>query len=528
MAIPGFAVRRVASIGFAAAFLAFAGVARPVEKSADRIPQLLEQLGSADPIDAEAAEILLTRLTPETFPRLQTIAAAGKLNPVVAERLKKFIERQLPYQAPRKRLHDERRALGTWRLKIALAAYERAGLKNPRWDADARSAIASFAGPVADYRAAHTAANKAIIAKNCRDPYVFYIEARAMESLHLDPGVIASQFRQASDRVTATGYPAVIKMLCYLGDNRVSGQGIGLAPAGAAAGRPVRELALEQWPVVLKDKVPQALLSSIADTFTHAESPLTRKQTFDAIYTPWQKADPDNVELLTYKGKFYADYAWDARGGDWANKVTEEGWRLFAERLTMAEQALTQAWEKDHNASDAAATMIKVELGQGKGRDRMEMWFKRAMDANPDNKFACGEKMLYLEPKWHGKPIDMIMFARECLAGQNWQASLPMQIELAYANLQAYVDNTEAFYGAPAVWNDIQSCYVAYLRAHPENVWVRNKYAHFACLAGKWDVAQQQFTLIGTGLYPERFGGKAAMQQFQTMARERGAAAPAP
>ena len=135
--------------------------------------------------------------------------------------------------------------------------------------------------------------------------------------------------------------------------------------------------------------------------------------------------------------------------------------------------------------------MLKVELGQGQGRDRMEKWFKRAMDANPDNAFACGAKMLYLEPKWHGTPIDMITFARECFAGQNWQGTLPFEIELAYDNLLPYVDNAEAFYGAPAVWNDIESLYGPYMRGRIRKTFVGSATSTPICLpaspgSGDW------------------------------------------
>ena len=329
--------------------------------------------------------------------------------------------------------------------------------------------------------------------------------------------------------MTDTDYPAMIKMQCYVGNSKMGGGGnAGFGAAPPAGAKAPRDLALAIWPDVLKEKVPPAVLRTIADTFTLSVDPALRKVTFDAIYTPWQQADPDNVEILTYKGKFYMHYAWDARGVDVGNKVTPEGERLFSERLDIAEQALTKAWAKDHNAADAATAMLTVELGQGQGRNRMEMWFKRAMEANPDNIDACTAKMYYLEPKWYGKSADMIAFARECVAGQNWHGTIPLMMQVAYGSLLAYVEDTDAFYGTPVVWNDIESCCVPYLRANPSDAWVRCKYTHFACLAGKWAVAQQQFTLLGKNLYSERFGGREAMQKFQALAREKGAAAPAP
>src|SRR5262249_42735305 len=47
------------------------------------------------------------------------------------------------------------------------------------------------------------------------------------------------------------------------------------------------------------------------------------------IFTNW----PGEASLYMLKGWFYIKYAWHARGGDYADKVTDQGWTLFAERL---------------------------------------------------------------------------------------------------------------------------------------------------------------------------------------------------
>jgi hypothetical protein len=40
---------------------------------------------------------------------------------------------------------------------------------------------------------------------------------------------------------------------------------------------------------------------------------------------------------------FYVQYAWQARGHGAADQVTEEGWKLFHERNTLAQKALEHA-----------------------------------------------------------------------------------------------------------------------------------------------------------------------------------------
>ena len=71
--------------------------------------------------------------------------------------------------------------------------------------------------------------------------------------------------------------------------------------------------------------------------------------------------------------------------------------------------------------------MIAVCLGQDSDRDRehMERWFRRAMEADPDNLQACRDKLYYLYPRWHGSHREMISFARECLATEAEVGGLP-------------------------------------------------------------------------------------------------------
>lgn len=52
---------------------------------------------------------------------------------------------------------------------------------------------------------------------------------------------------------------------------------------------------------------------------------------------------PEYVQLEV-RGEYYVTHAWQARGRGWADTVTEEGARLFYERLDEAQSALEQAY----------------------------------------------------------------------------------------------------------------------------------------------------------------------------------------
>jgi hypothetical protein len=193
-----------------------------------------------------------------------------------------------------------------------------------------------------------------------------------------------------------------------------------------------------------------------------------------------------------------------------------------------AADALTAAWEKDHTNAAAATAMITVELGQGQGRDRMELWYRRALDADPDNEPAVSAKMYYLTPKWHGSQQEMLDFAHQLYETQNWRGSFPMHLVSVYQTMTADVRNPGELYAMPQVWNDFQTVYLPYLKALPNKTDLRSAYCYRACKCGHWDIAKQQFDLLGDQATAEQFGGEEAMKALRAQAEKKGIAPATP
>ena len=280
------------------------------------------------------------------------------------------------------------------------------------------------------------------------------------------------------------------------------------------------------WPQVTREaQLPPKRMDEIGtmllDVIQHAHQ--DRKTAFDDLFAHFQKALPNSPVPLVFKGKFYQSYAWDARGGGVASTVTEEGRKLMQERLDIAEEALTKAWEMDPTSPDAAVAMIDVELGQGKGRDVMEKWYRRAMEADPDNLEAVREKMYYLTPKWHGSAEDMLAFGRELVAQKNYYAFLPGYLASAHTTLSSYATDPDEYFHDPQVWEDLQSVFLPAIAAWPQDLGYRSRYAYFACKCGQWAEAKKQFDILGNDVMPERFGGREAMEKYRRMAIENAA-----
>ncbi len=61
-----------------------------------------------------------------------------------------------------------------------------------------------------------------------------------------------------------------------------------------------------------------------------------------AMIDEWLKQKPKSVTARVAKAQAYIAYAWDARGNEFADKVPEEGWKVFGERMETAEEILNK------------------------------------------------------------------------------------------------------------------------------------------------------------------------------------------
>jgi hypothetical protein len=57
----------------------------------------------------------------------------------------------------------------------------------------------------------------------------------------------------------------------------------------------------------------------------------------------WLAAKPDSAAAHISLAQAYVGYAWQARGGGYADSVTEEGWELYGERIALAADLLAKA-----------------------------------------------------------------------------------------------------------------------------------------------------------------------------------------
>lgn len=421
-----------------------------------------------------------------------------------------------------------------WNLKILVEAYQKSGHANPKWDVPAERALTEYANA----RSQTTESNEnwgAIISNNCSaaleagcdDPMIHLLHVRFGMDQTGSRQSFAEAFRVAALDMEASPYPDILKFDAWLREGRQA-----IYTYGYGTNIPVEVARLEIWP-----HAETNLLAALSDRTMPPEEAYNachalleewkgNADHYAELYHSMEKRFPgpwkNEPVILLLKGEACIEMAWHARGSGYANTVTGAGWKLFRERLAAAEAALTKAWQLNAHDPRIAVKMMKVELGQGQGRDRMELWFLRAMELDPNDYDACNSKLWYFEPKWYGSVSDMLAFGRECVQNQQWGGHVPLILLDAHLAIQQeFADPAEKtnYWTQPKVWLDLKDAFDRFFELNPgETSWYHN-YAWFAWQAGQWATLNNLIPKLAPVNY-DYFGGKDKFETMLTLAKE--------
>ncbi len=197
------------------------------------------------------------------------------------------------------------------------------------------------------------------------------------------------------------------------------------------------------------------------------------------------------------RGAFHVDHAWHVRGGAWAKDTPKHVWPEFHRLLGLAQTDLEKAAEIDPGDPNAHAELITVAKGQSSPRSRMESYFRKGTAVHPLDYASHFLKFHYLTPNWGGTKADMFRFARECLAKADRSPYLGFILVYALDEDHKYDEQHRNILGAEENWPTIESIYARFFKKFPDRVRRRFFYAYHAFKAKKYEVALQQFEIIG-------------------------------
>jgi hypothetical protein len=484
-------------------------VHKKLEEDVASIVGLLQ--GNDGDASRTSAAVSLINLPGDAVPLITAQAARADLG----EGPKAVLAGALPVLKARAMQEERRRAAREAFLVHTLDAYDRYGMHDAKWDAAARDAMSLYLRcPPERSRMPEEEADIysvfdwVVHKANCTDPLVGYACACAEAEFGRSQDASAD-FADASKRAATSRYPADWRAVLSAG---------AIAPEVDGRFRAtvqIRQLAAAFDVLMASSLLTPAERGLAAHTMID-QGPLLRLNPLASRQLPDRRADFDRVykvvarelagtpEPLLLKGEFYLQWAWDARGGGTAAEVSEENMNVFRERLGIAQEALSQAYELDKSDTRAAVVMLHACRGLNDDRATMEKWFNRAMAADPDAYEACVQKAEYLQPFWYGngRMDEVAKFVGQCRESGNYRGRIPLILVDVRLRLARLTNDPAAYLSDPQVWAGIRSVYEAQFAQFPDDRYDRTRYAMLAALAGQSDDAIRQFRVIGDNPWP--------------------------
>lgn len=129
----------------------------------------------------------------------------------------------------------------------------------------------------------------------------------------------------------------------------------------------------------------------------------------------WRAAFPNSVISQTALGEGLFDWAADARGESYADKVTDGKWLQFKERLARAHKVLAQP-VKGQNCPMLHTLRFRVAFLLQDPEAVIEKTYADARAADPQFYYNILYRAQFLQPKWGGQPGELARLVRKEMA----------------------------------------------------------------------------------------------------------------
>lgn len=241
-------------------------------------------------------------------------------------------------------------------------------------------------------------------------------------------------------------------------------------------------------------------------------NPQTDSQTIEhlAHLEHWMTQRPESITARIALADSLRSWAWMARGHGFADKVTEEGWRLYNERITKADAVLESPMKTSVRCPEWYFEMLKLGLDQGWEASRMKKILEQGIQLEPDYQYLYRQYAIFLLPKWFGKEGDAAAFAKSSADKVGGDAGDLLYYQIATALITR--DNRD-FAPLQMDWSRIQHGYKALSAKFGLNSTAKNQLAYFACRFKDWEVARQQFALVGDDWTRDVWGDRKLFDQ---------------
>jgi len=230
----------------------------------------------------------------------------------------------------------------------------------------------------------------------------------------------------------------------------------------------------------------------------------------------WAAARPESATARIALAETYINYGDRARGTGYANTVSEEGWRLDAERTALAASSLAEAARLKQKCPYWYEVMQHVALAQGWDKSQEKELFEQAIAFEPGFYHFYREHANYLLPKWYGEVGEAGTFADQISNRIGGDEGKFIYFEIAsLVRCQCEEDDPNS---DNLSWPRIKEGYAALGRLYGYSNLKNNRFAHMAVGADDRNAAQQAFGKIGDDWDHTVWGSSQSFQRAKNWA----------
>jgi hypothetical protein len=216
---------------------------------------------------------------------------------------------------------------------------------------------------------------------------------------------------------------------------------------------------------------------------------------------------PDLIEALLFQS-----WAWQARGHGYAKEVSPQAWAEYAQRIEMADAALTDAADKSQRSPAYYPLAISLGVDQSKNRQDLQRLADNSLEEFPDYYPPHRAMIRAYLPKWGGSYVEIDDYVEHVQAKVPAERQREMYARLYTTLASLSEEEVDLFVETIANWPKVKEGYEDMLDRYPHSDWLRNLYAGMACRARDAETYRALMSELENRLLPAAWVGKYSIQ----------------
>lgn len=209
----------------------------------------------------------------------------------------------------------------------------------------------------------------------------------------------------------------------------------------------------------------------------------------------WIQKTPSQPAAYLAKAEILISYAWDARGGGWANSVTPEQWRIFHKRISEARKILEDSYEITKGNPYWFLEMEVIAKAQSWAEEEFDALYQAAVTAVPTYYFIHFRAADYYQPRWNGSKEKLRAFVDNAVSKSKSSEGMTLYARIYWSQLWALQNKT--FDDGYGEWDNMRQGFEDIMQQYPRSSWNLNAFAYYACMAKDWETFRRLSSQIG-------------------------------